>query len=94
MKFIWHWEWITEDIEKMREISKKVQKAMKDHPEKFPKLSEPNFTGRGKGFRIIEADNEEQLVNLLAIWHPTEKWNLVPCLDGNKWIEAFEKWHE
>ncbi len=54
-----------EDREKEGEIGERFSKALKETPEKFPKmLTNTCFTGRCKGFRLIEADNEEQLKNL------------------------------
>ena len=94
MKFVWHWEWVTEDFEKIQERSNRFEKALKDHPEEFPKLSEIYFTGRGKGFRIIEAENEEQLTNLVVFWWPTEKWNLVPYFERIGFSKAWDKWNK
>lgn len=94
MKFVWHWEWITEDIEKIREQSERFEKLLKDHPEEFPKLSEPILTRKGKGFRIIEAENEEQLMNLVTFWWPTEKWKLVPYFNAFDIGKAYDKWHK
>lgn len=89
MKYIWHWEWKMEDREKENEIGERFRKALEENPEKFPKmLTNTCFTGRCKGFRLIEADNEEQLKNLIAIWWPTEDWKLEAYLDSD---ETFQK---
>ena len=89
MKYIWHWEWKMEDFDKENEIGERFSKALKETPEKFPKmLTNTCFTSRCKGFRLIEADNEEQLKNLIAIWWPTENWKLEAYLDND---ETFQK---
>ena len=78
MKCIWHWKWIADAYEKDGEYQKvnaKFEKALKEHPEDFPKLSPGIHTGRGVGFRLVEG-NEEQLANLVAIWAPVEEWRL------------------
>ena len=95
MKYIWHWEWKPEDREKERELGEKFQKAMKENPDQFPKmLTNTCFTGRCKGFRLIEADNEEQLMNLVALWWPTENWRLEAYLEaGETFSKASQKWN-
>jgi hypothetical protein len=92
MKYIWHWEWKMDDREKENEIGERFTKALKETPEKFPKmLTKTCFTGRCTGFRLIEADNEEQLKNLIAIWWPTENWKLEAYLENDeKFQKAFQ----
>lgn len=94
MKYIWHWEWKMEDFDKENEIGERFSKALKETPEKFPKmLTNTCFTSRCKGFRLIEADNEEQLKNLIAIWWPTENWKLEAYLDNDETFQkAFQKY--
>ncbi|MFH0849328.1 MAG: hypothetical protein V1924_00135 [Candidatus Bathyarchaeota archaeon] len=54
------------------------------------------FTGRCKGFRVIEADSEEQLANLIALWWPTEDWKLEVILESQSpvFTKAFQKWSQ
>ena len=94
MKYVWHWEWKWEELEKENKVGEKVQKAMEENPDQFPKmLTNTCFTGRGKGFRLIEAENEEQLMNLVFAWSPTEKWRLEPYFEaGEKMRPMWEKW--
>ena len=76
MKCIWHWKWIADAYEKdgaYNKVNQKFQKALKEHPEDFPKLSPGIHVGRGVGFRLVEG-TEEQLANLAAIWAPVEEW--------------------
>ena len=93
MKYIWFWEWDWEDMDKENELGVKFSKVLEENPDQFPKmLTNTCFTGRGKGFRLIEADNEEQLANLVFFWSPTEKWKLVPYHEGVPMANAWKKW--
>jgi hypothetical protein len=83
MKYIWHWEWSMEDFEKEQELSDKFDKALQEDPKQFPKmLTGTLFTGRCKGFRVIEAENDQQLANLVTFWWPTEDWWLEGVIDS------------
>ena len=92
MKFVWHWEWDLKDIEMETELSNKFQEAIKKFPDKFPQMGPTRFTGRSKGFRVIEAENEEQLLNLVTFWAPTECWKLTPFFEG--YSVAWQHWNE
>jgi len=83
-----------EDFEKEQELGEKFRKAMEENPDQFPKmLTNTCFTGRGKGFRLIEAENEEQLMNLVTLWWSTENWRLEPYLEAGETLQkAFQKW--
>ena len=82
VKYIWHWEFNWEELDKGDEVAEKVYKAMRENPDQFPKmLTNTCFTGRAKGFRLIEAENEEQLMNLVLAFSPTENWKLEPYLE-------------
>ncbi len=83
MKYVWHWEWSMENFDREQEIADKFAKALQEDPSQFPRmLTNTLYTGRGKGFRLIEADNEQQLANLVAFWWPTEDWWLEAVIDG------------
>jgi hypothetical protein len=94
VKYIWHWEWKMDDMEQENLIGARFQEELEKTPEKFPKmLTKTCFTGRCKGFRFIEADTEEQLKNLVAIWWPTEDWKLEPFLDNDEVMQkAFQEY--
>jgi hypothetical protein len=94
VKFIWHWEFKWEELVKGYDVAEKVYKAMRENPDQFPKmLTNTCFTGREKGFRLIEAENEEQLMNLVLAFSPTEKWKLEPYLEfGETMAKLWEKW--
>jgi len=83
-----------EDWDKEQELAQKMQKEIAENPKLFPKMLTPTcFTGRCKGFRIIEAENEEQLMNLILFWWPTEDWKLEPFLEANEnFQKAWQKW--
>jgi hypothetical protein len=40
------------------------------------------FTGRCKEFRVIEAENEQQLANMITFWWPTEDWWLEVVIES------------
>ena len=92
MKFVWYWEWNYKDREKETELATKFAKALEKNPEAFPKMGKSCHTDRGKGFRLIEAENEEQLRNLVGFWYPTENWKLVPYFYGSDLIESGRRW--
>ncbi len=93
MKYVWHWEWSMEDWDKEMELSQKWDKALKENPKQFPKmLTSTLFTGRCKGFRVIEAENDEQLTNMIIFWWPTEDWWLEAIIESGPTMQkAMEK---
>ena len=92
MKYVWYWEWNYKDMEKETALATKFAEAMEKNPEKFPKMGRSCHTGRGKGFRLIEAENEEQLMNLVGLWMPTENFKLVPYFYGSDLTAAAQSW--
>jgi len=90
MKFIWYYEFDPADAEKVSAKNKELDTKMKKHPEKYPRLQSSYMTGRCKGLRIIDADNEEQLVHLVMQFYPEEKWELVPILKGSTVSSVFK----
>lgn len=82
MKFIWFYEFDPEDAEKVSEKNKELDEKMRKYPEKYPRLHHSYMTGRCKGFRIVEAENEEQIIHLVMHFYPEEKWELMPILGG------------
>ena len=97
MKCIWHWKWIDDAFEKdgaYQKVGAKFEKALKEHPNDFPKLSPGIHTGRGVGFRLVEG-NEEQLANLVAIWAPVEEWRLEVYFEAGEnslFNKAMSRW--
>jgi hypothetical protein len=94
VKCIWHWKWKSDPYEsdEYMKVYEKVEKAMKENPKAFPKMSPGIHHGRGVGFRLVEG-NEEQLRNLVAIWAPVEEWKLEVYFEGDELSAAGRKWH-
>ena len=98
MKCIWHWKWIGDPYEEDSEynkVSARFQKALKENPDDFPKMSDGIHTGRGVGFRLVDG-TEEQLANLVTIWAPVEEWRLevyFEAKEGSPMAKAWQKWN-
>jgi len=82
LKYIWTYEFDPKDAELVSEKNRDLDAAIEKFPSKYPKLFPANMTGLCKGFRIIEADNENQLINLVMFFFPLEKWELTPIMVG------------
>jgi len=56
VKCIWYWKWRNDpfDDDKYANVGQKVQKAMEENPDAFPKMSPGIHKGRGDGFRLVE----------------------------------------
>ena len=82
-----------DDMEQENMIGARFQEELDKNPDKFPRmLTKTCFTGRCKGFRLIEADTDEQLKNLVAIWWPTENWRLEAYLENDEEMQhAFQE---
>jgi hypothetical protein len=95
MKCIWYWKWKCDplDDDRYMKVSQKVQKALKENPGMFPKMSPGIHKGRGDGFRLVEG-TYEQMKNLIAIWSPVEEWKLEVYFEGEELNEAMQKWHK
>ena len=96
MKFIWYWQWKWEDYDLEMKQGEVMRKAIAENPKQFPKmLTNSCFTERGKGFRLIEAENEEQLMNLAFLWQNSENWKFEPYLEvGDATNKIWSKWHK
>ena len=94
MKCIWRWKWIDDPWkgEAYGKVGQKVAKAMKEHPDDFPKMSPGIHHGRGDGFRLVEG-TYEQMKNLVAIWSPVEEWRLEVYFEGEELTKAMQKWY-
>lgn len=82
MKFVWYYEFDPEDAGKVSEKNKELDAKIEKYPEKYPRLYPSYMTGRCRGFRVVEADNEEQLIHLIMHFYPEERWKLVPIFGG------------
>lgn len=94
MKCIWYWKWKSDPYEgpEYVKVSAKVEKAMKEYPEAFPKMGPNVHRARGEGFRLVEG-TYEQLMNLVAIWSPVEEWKLEVYFEGDVLGSCVRKWH-
>ena len=93
MKYLKYWDVpddkMDEAIQKWGAYLEKSQKT----PEKYPRYIFPPH-GMGKasgGVSIMEADNEEQLINYMVELTPPMTLEFVPLIDSNKFIETYIK---
>ena len=91
MKFVWFFEFNPEDAEKVSERNRALDIDIEKDPGSFPKLHPSHMTGLCKGFRIVEADSEEQLIRLAMHFYPYESWEFKPIFEGAKVSETWRK---
>ena len=93
MKFVKYWEVPFEQMDETIELWGKYLEKSKKTPEKYPRyIFPPHGVGQfNKGVSIMEADNEQQLINYIAELSPPLIIKFVPLLDSNKNIEAYMK---
>ena len=93
MKYVKFWEVASEDQDEVAEKWGKYLEKAKKTPEKYPTyVVPPHGVGQAmKGISIMEADNEEQLVNYLIELSPPLKIKFVPLLDMTKYMETYMK---
>ena len=84
MKFLWFFEFDLEDSEKVRERNDELKVKMKEDPDGYPALIPSYMTGLGEGFRVVEAESEDQLIRLIMHFHPLERWRLEPVFEGSR----------
>jgi len=93
MKFVKFWEIPEEGMEEAIQKWQKYLEESKKTPEKYPTYVFPPH-GQGtilKGVSVMEADNEEQLINYILALSPPFKIKFEPLLDSNKTIETYLK---
>jgi len=93
MKYVKFWEVAIEDRDEMIEKWGKYLEKSKKTPEKYPTyIFPPHGVGQQlKGVSIMEADNEEQLINYLLELSPPLKAKFEPLIDSTKYIEMYMK---
>ena len=93
MKYVKFWEVTTEDRDEMIEKWGEYLEKSKKTPDKYPKyIFPPHGVGQLlKGVSIMEADNEEQLINYLIELSPPLKIKFEPLIDSAKYIEMYLK---
>jgi len=93
MKIVKYWEVKLEDQdEAIDKWGKYLEKSAKT-PEKYPTyIFPPHGVGQAlKGISIMEADNEEQLINYLIELSPPLRCKFEPLIDSTKYIESYLK---
>ena len=101
MKFIAFFENNKEDLDETIKVAMQVGALRAKEPDKLPKIEAhynlagdlPKLTDAYKGFVIYEADNIDQMANLLLLWHPVKsrKWYFLPLYEGQKGLELYMK---
>ena len=93
MKYAKFWEVPEEDMDEVIEKWGKYLEESKKAPEKYPKyIFQPHGFGTiTKGISIMEADNEEQLINYILALSPPLKIKFIPLIDSSKAIETYLK---
>ena len=93
MKYVKFWEVAIEDPDELiKKWGAYLEKAKKT-PEKYPTyIVPPHGIGNAmKGISIMEADNEEQLINYLIELSPPLKIKFEPLIDSTKYMEIYMK---
>ena len=93
MKYIWFWEYNSEDMFEMFEKDGDIALEREKEPDKYPKtIFKPHWLGmENKGFTIYEADDPQQLVNMAAKFFPEKKSEFVPIFEKSMVKEAYIK---
>jgi hypothetical protein len=91
MRFIWFFEFDPDDAEKISAKNRELDSEMEKSPDKYPKMSPSYMAGPCKGFRILEVDDEEQLIRIVMHFFPEEKWKFIPIFEGAMVSEVYKK---
>jgi hypothetical protein len=94
MRFVWFFEFSPEYAKDISARNKQLDQEMEKNPELYPRLHPSYMTGLCKGFRMIEADSDEQLIRLAMHFHPHENWEFTPVFEGTKVSEIWRKMKE
>jgi hypothetical protein len=89
MRFVWFFEFSPEYAQEISARNKKLDQEMEKQPKLYPMLHPSYMTGLCKGFRVIEADSDEQLIRLAMHFHPHENWEFTPIFEGQKVSEIW-----
>ena len=93
LKYVKFYEYAMEDTDELIEKWGKYLEKSKKTPEKYPTyIFPPHGLGNMfKGISILEADNEEQLINYFFELSPPLKIKFVPLIDSTKATEMYMK---
>jgi hypothetical protein len=82
VRFLWFFEFDLDDSDEIRRRNKELKGMMAKDPDGYPALLPSYMTGLGEGFRVVDAENEDQLIRLIMHFHPLERWRLEPVFEG------------
>ena len=91
MKYLWTYEFDQENAEEISGRNRELDRAIKKYPDRYPKLHTAYMTGLCSGFRIVEAENEEQLTQLVMFFYPLERWDIKPIFNGKSVSQVWRK---
>jgi hypothetical protein len=93
MKVIGYWSYDLKDTDAVTEKTLKSEEIRKKEPKKFPKtIFNPHFLlGGPNGFTIFEAENEDQLSELVMHYYPVLTWEFVPIVENTKLMTLYQK---
>jgi hypothetical protein len=94
MRFVWFFEFSPEYAKDISARNKQLDQEMEKNHKLYPRLHPSYMTGLCKGFRMIEADSDEQLIRLAMHFHPHENWEFTPVFEGAKVSEIWRKMKE
>ena len=84
MRFLWFFEFDLDDSDEVRRRNDELKVKMGADPDGYPTLLPSYMTGLGEGFRVVDAENEDQLIRLIMHFHPLERWRLEPVFEGSR----------
>lgn len=91
MKYIEYWKLVDpKDWEKVVELTNQLAEERKKEPKKYTVPISENYTmgGEHDGFLLVEADSEEQLINVMALYYPFMTFEFVPIVGAAKTTAA------
>jgi len=91
MKYLWTYEFDQENAEEISGRNRELDRAIEKYPDRYPKLHTAYMTGLCSGFRIVEAENEEQLTQLVMFYYPLERWDIKPIFEGKSVSQVWRK---
>lgn len=91
MKYLWTFEFDLENAEEISRRNRELDKTIEKYPDRYPILHTAYMTGLCSGIRIIEAENEEQLTQLVMFFYPLERWQIKPIFEGKKVSHVWRK---
>lgn len=100
MKYLVVWEFAPEDRDTVIEKNTKFREKREKDPEKFIKpifpphslgADFPQLSEKSRGITIIEADEEEKLIEFVQTLMPEMRITLVPITPTDKNIKFYQK---